>query len=74
MLHQIAAKGYAVNLRRHEGKVQAEAILMTDPAQRHISRSYDGDGEEETRKAVESLAVMVGLKLGDNKPPETGAE
>lgn len=38
---------------------------MTDPAQRHISRSFDGDGEDETRQAVESLAVMVGLELKD---------
>ena len=65
MLHQIAAKGYAVSLRRQDGKVQAEAILVTDPAQRHISRSYDGDGEEETREAVKSLASMVGVKVDD---------
>ena len=63
MLHQIAARGYAVSLRRQDGKVHAEAILMADPAQRHVSRSYDGDGEDETRKAVLSLASMVGLQL-----------
>ena len=65
MLHRIAAKGYAVSLRRQDGKVCAEAILLSDPSERHISRSYDGDGEEETRRAVESLAVMVGLKIKD---------
>jgi hypothetical protein len=63
ILHQIACKGYAVNLRRSDGKVQAEAILLTDPAQRHISRSYDGDGEREARRAVAALARMVGLTL-----------
>ena len=68
MLHRIAAKGYAVSLRRQDGKVCAEAILLTDPAQRHISRSYDGDGEEETRRAVESLAAMVGLKFQEPDP------
>lgn len=68
MLHQIAAKGYAVSLRRQDGKVSAEAILMTDPAQRHVSRSYDGDGEDETRKAVLSLASMVGLTLDPESP------
>ena len=65
MLHRIAAKGYAVSLRRQDGKVCAEAILLTDPSERHISRSYDGDGEEEARRAVESLAAMVGLELKD---------
>jgi hypothetical protein len=65
LLHRIAARGYAVSLRRQDGKVCAEAISMTDPAQRHISRSFDGDGEDETRQAVESLAVMVGLELKD---------
>ena len=68
MLHQIAAKGYAVSLRRQDGKVQAEAILVTDPAQRHISRSYDGDGEDETRRAVRSLATMVGVQVDDEAP------
>jgi hypothetical protein len=68
MLHQIAAKGFAVSLRRQDGNVHAEAILMTDPTQRHISRSYDGDGEDETRKAVESLAAMVGLKPEKDLP------
>ena len=65
MLHRIAAKGYAVSLKRQDGKVCAEAISMTDPSQRHISRSYDGDGKDETRRAVESLAVMVGLQIND---------
>jgi len=57
-----------VALHRHTGKVHAEAIFMTDPAQRHISPSYDGDGEDETRKAVESLAAMVGLKPEKDLP------
>ena len=61
LLRQIACRGYAVSLRRTNGKVQAEAILMTDPSQRHISRSFDGDGEDETRRAVRALARMVGI-------------
>jgi len=68
MLHRIAAKGYAVSLKRQDGRVCVEAILLTDPSQRHISRSYDGDGEEETRRAVESLAVMIGLTFKDQDP------
>jgi hypothetical protein len=63
MLHRIAAKGYAVSLKRQDGKVCAEAILLTDPSERHISRNDDGDGEDETRKTVESLARMVGLQF-----------
>lgn len=63
ILHRIAAKGYAVRLQRQDGKVCAEAILLTDPAQHHISRTFDGDSEEEIRRAVESLAVMVGIAL-----------
>ena len=66
ILHQIACKGYAVNLRRNDGKVVAEAILLSDPSQRHISRSYDGDGEDESRRAVAALAQMVGVDLKDN--------
>lgn len=65
ILHQIACKGYAVNLRRQDGKVQAEAILLSDPAQRHISRTYDGDGEEDARKAASELARMVGVQVGE---------
>jgi hypothetical protein len=65
ILHQIACKGYAVNLRRNDGKVHAEAILLSDPSERHISRSYDGDGEVETRCAVAALAQMVGVALED---------
>jgi hypothetical protein len=63
ILHQIACKGYAVSLRRIDGKVQAEAILLADPRQRHISRTYDGDGEDETRRAVTALAKMVGVTV-----------
>jgi len=48
------------------GEVQAEAILLSDPAQRHISRSFDGDNEEEARKAVCALARMIGVKCGED--------
>ena len=65
ILHQIACKGYAVSLRRIDGKVHAEAILLSDPSQRHISRSYDGDDEAQTRRAVTALAGMVGLMLAE---------
>ena len=66
ILHQIACKGYAVSLRRIDGNVHAEAICLADPAERHISRSYDGDGEAEARKAVLALARMVRLDLKDD--------
>jgi hypothetical protein len=66
ILHQIACKGYAVSLRRVDGKVHAEAILLSDPSQRHISRSYDGEDEEETRRAVAALAKMVGVTLAED--------
>jgi len=68
ILRQIACRGYAVNLRRRDGKVQAEAILLADPSQRHISRSFDGDGEEQTRLAVNALARMVGVDP-EHDPP-----
>jgi hypothetical protein len=66
ILHQIACKGYAVSLRRIDGKVHAEAILLSDPSQRHISRSYDGDDEAETRRAVTALARMLGVTVTDD--------
>ena len=71
MLHKIACRGYAVNLRRNAGKVHAEAILLADPSQRHISRSFDGDGEEEARQAVCALARMVGVDPDEQTPPTT---
>jgi len=66
ILHQIACRGYAVNLRRLDGRVTAEAILLSDPAQRHISRTYDGDGEEEARLAATELAKMIGISVGES--------
>jgi len=62
-LHRIACKGYAVNLRRHGGKVHAEAIDLSDPSRRLISRSLDGDGEPEARQAARELARMVGVAV-----------
>ena len=68
ILRQIACRGYAVNLRRSDGKVHAEAILLSDPSQRHISRSFDGDGEEQARMAVSALARMVGVDPDEGPP------
>jgi hypothetical protein len=62
ILHQIACRGYAVRLRRTNGQVEAQAISLTDPSQRHISRSFNGDGEAEARAAVLALAKMVGVE------------
>lgn len=66
ILQQIACKGYAVSLRRIDGKVHAEAILLSDPAQRHVSKSYDSDDEPETRRVVAALAKMVGVTVTDD--------
>jgi len=66
ILHQIACRGYAVRMRRAEGAVEIEAIALDDPAQRHVSRSLDGDGEEETRRAACTLARMVGIEINQS--------
>jgi len=60
MLHRIAAKGYAVSLRRQDGKVCAEAILLTDPAQRHISHQFQNN-----TVAKEYLAIVAGRPSAD---------
>ena len=53
-------------MRRDQGAVEIEAIALDDPAQRHVSRSLDGDGEEETRRAACTLARMVGLEMDNS--------
>ena len=63
ILHQIACRGYAVRMRRAEGAVVIEAIALDDPSQRHVSRSLDGEGENEARRAACALAKMVGIEL-----------
>ena len=67
LLHKIACRGYAVRLRRLNGQVEAQAISISDPSQRHITRSFNGDGEEEARAAVLSLAKMVGVEIDPNE-------
>jgi hypothetical protein len=63
LLHKIACRGYAVRLRRLNGQVEAQAISLADPSQRHITRSFNGDGEDEARATVVSLARMVGVDV-----------
>lgn len=72
ILHQIACRGYAVRMRRAEGAVVIEAISLDDPAQRHMSRSLDGEGEDETRRAACALANMMGVELKEGSAPEAG--
>lgn len=68
LLRQIACRGYAVRLRRLNGQVEVQAISLADPSQRHISRSFNGDGESEARAAVRALAKMIGMDPGP--PPD----
>ena len=70
ILHQIACRGYAVRMRRAGGTVEIEAICLEDPSQRHVSRSLDGENEDETRRAAWALARMIGVGL----PPDAGAD
>lgn len=61
-----------MRLHRAEGAVVIEAISLDDPAQRHVSRSLDGEGEDETRRAACTLAKMVGVELREGSGPQPG--
>ena len=68
ILHRIACKGYAVNLRRDGGTVHAEAIDLNDPSHRLVSRTLDGDDEPQAHQAARELAKMAGIKLESEAP------
>jgi hypothetical protein len=59
-------------MQRAEGTVVIEAISLDDPTQRHVSRSLDGEGEDETQRAAYTLAKMISVELNEASGPPAG--
>jgi hypothetical protein len=65
VIELIETLGYKVSCRRGQGTVELRAVLLSDPtpANTHIARNCDGDGDEDLYQTAWALAEMVGIHI-----------